>query len=108
VRTAYAHENGSVVLDVIERRVADVPVTLRYLKQPKDTGERRTLMQLAPQQTGPGAVGACACACLPMYVLLPKVPNHPRPLPPRRQQRLGSGRERQGHGRAGADGPASA
>jgi hypothetical protein len=32
VRTAYAHENGSVLLDVVEPRVADVPVVLTYLR----------------------------------------------------------------------------
>lgn len=32
VRTAYAHDNGSVVLDVSERKVSSVPVRVRYYK----------------------------------------------------------------------------
>ncbi|GAB5035457.1 Hypothetical protein NocV09_02600980, partial [Nannochloropsis oceanica] len=32
VRTAYAHDNGSVILDVIERRVSATPVVLTFVK----------------------------------------------------------------------------
>lgn len=32
VRTAYAHDNGTVVLDVLERKVASEPVSLVFVR----------------------------------------------------------------------------
>lgn len=38
VRTAYAHDNGTVVLDVMERKVGDEPVSLVFVRPLKVGG----------------------------------------------------------------------